>query len=130
MGKCAKLTVGALVVMLLVVFLLVRGLESNMHKLAAMEMTDIELSRVVDGTYVGSYQAFPVSVMVEVTVRNHELAGVKLVEHRNGRGKAAEAVVDRVIEAQALRVDTVSGATYSSLVILRAIDNALAGAQQ
>lgn len=130
MGKTTKFVVGMLVVVLLGVILIAKGLESNMHKLQTMELTDVDLEGIADGTYVGSYELFPVSVVVEVAVKNHELTGIKLVEHRNGRGKAGEAVVDRVLKAQALQIDAVSGATYSSLVILKAIDNALAEAQR
>ena len=120
---------GVLVIVFLGVFLVAKGLESNMHKLKAMEMTDVDLAGIANGTYVGNYELFPVSVVVEVTIEDHELAGIRLIEHRHGRGKAAEAVIDRVLKAQALQVDSVSGATYSSLVILKAIDNALAGVQ-
>jgi len=129
LGKTTKFAVGVLVILLLGVFLIAKGLESNMHKLEALEMTDVDLAGIADGTYVGSYKLFPVSVVVEVAIEDHELAGIRIIEHRHGRGKAAEAVVDRVLKAQALQVDSVSGATYSSLVILKAIDHALAGAQ-
>lgn len=129
MGRTTRFVVGVLVIVFLGVFLVAKGLESNMHKLKAMEMTDVDLAGIANGTYVGNYELFPVSVVVEVTIEDHELAGIRLIEHRHGRGKAAEAVIDRVLKAQALQVDSVSGATYSSLVILKAIDNALAGVQ-
>lgn len=125
-----KVALGTLAVVVILTFLGMKGLESNMHRLTAMELADIDLQTMADGTYSGSYQVFPVSVRVEVTVKEHELVGIRLVEHRHGRGKAAEVVVDRVMEAQRLQVDAVSGATYSSMVILKAIDNALAEAQQ
>lgn len=130
LGKIMKVVLGTLAVVIVLAFFGMKGLESNMHKLTAMESADVDLSRLADGTYSGSYQVFPVSVRVEVTVKDHKLVGIRLVEHRHGRGKAAEAVVDQVLEAQRLQVDAVSGATYSSMVILKAIDNALAGAQQ
>jgi uncharacterized protein with FMN-binding domain len=48
------------------------------------------------------------------------------VKHVNGQGKPAEVITEKVIETQSLQVDVVSGATYSSKVILKAIENALA----
>jgi len=39
---------------------------------------------------------------------------------------AAELITDMVIDSQSLKVDVVSGATYSSKIILKAIENALA----
>jgi uncharacterized protein with FMN-binding domain len=50
---------------------------------------------------------------------------IEIVRHLNGQGKPAEVIPDRVIEMQSLDVDIISGATYSSKVILKAIENAL-----
>lgn len=130
MSKVIPVVLGVLAVLILVFFWGMKTLESNLNKLTAMQLAEVDLSTVADGTYSGSHEVFPVSVRVEVTVKDHELENIKLVEHRQGRGKAAEAVVEQVLETQSLQVDAVSGATYSSMVILKAIDNALAGAKQ
>jgi uncharacterized protein with FMN-binding domain len=50
---------------------------------------------------------------------------IQLVKHRNGQGSWAEAMLTKVVDAQSLDVDTVTGATLSSKVILRAIAKAL-----
>ena len=42
-----------------------------------------------------------------------------------GRGKAAEVIVDKVVATQKIDVDAVSGATNSSNVIKKAIENAV-----
>ncbi len=44
---------------------------------------------------------------------------------KDGRGSRAEVVVDRIIEEQKIDVDAVSGATNSSTVIKKAVENAL-----
>ncbi|MFO8059504.1 MAG: FMN-binding protein, partial [Bacillota bacterium] len=78
-----------------------------------------------DGTYDGSHEVFPVSVEVRVTVQDHRITRIELVKHTHGRGEAAEVIPDRVLEAQTLKVDAISGATYSSKAILKAIEDAL-----
>ena len=100
-------------------------IEAGLVKLVDTTITNVDLTKVVDGTYEGSHKVFPVAAEVEVTVENHRITGIELVEHSNGQGAAAEVIPDRVVEAQSLEVDTVSGATYSSKVILKAIENAL-----
>ncbi len=100
----------------------------NLEDLKDIKIRDIDLSSVSDGTYEGKYAVFPVSVIVNVTVRDHLITGIDLVKHVNGKGQAAESIPDQVIEEQSLDVDVVSGATYSSKVILLAIDDALQGA--
>ncbi|NCC85175.1 MAG: FMN-binding protein [Clostridia bacterium] len=47
------------------------------------------------------------------------------MKHVNGMGQAAEALPSQVVEAQTLQVDLVSGASFSSKVILLAIEDAL-----
>ncbi|TYB94365.1 MAG: FMN-binding protein, partial [Kosmotoga sp.] len=50
---------------------------------------------------------------------------IELIEHNHGRGEAAEVIPEKVVEAQSLKVDIITSATYSSKVILKAIENAL-----
>ena len=105
--------------------ILVNRMESNLEKLMALDIKNINLSSVPDGKYSGSYSSFPVSAKVEVTVRNHEIVDIELIEHNHGRGEAAEVIPEKVVEAQSLKVDIISSATYSSKVILKSIENAL-----
>lgn len=106
---------------------MVKRMEKGLELLTHMTISNVDLSKTPDGTYTGSYEVFPVSAEVEVTVAGHKMTGIELVKHRNGQGKAAEVIPGQVVEAQNLQVDTVSGATYSSKVILKAIENALRG---
>jgi uncharacterized protein with FMN-binding domain len=100
-------------------------LEENLNKVATAVIKDVDLTEVEDGVYNGSYNAFPIMVVVKVTVSNHNITEIELVKHMNGQGTPAEVITNKVIEAQSLQVDIVSGATYSSKVILKAIENAL-----
>lgn len=100
----------------------------NINQLPDMKIPDVDLSRIADGTYNGSDNVFPIYVSVGVTVKNHTITNIAIIKHTNGKGAAAEAIVNKVIKKQSLQVDTVSGATYSSKVILKAIENALENA--
>jgi uncharacterized protein with FMN-binding domain len=104
-----------------------KNIESNLAKLADMVPAQIDLAALEDGTYTSSYSVFPVSAKVSVTVKDHRITAINLIEHKNGQGAPAEAIPGKVLEAQSLQVDSISGATYSSKVILKAIENALLG---
>ena len=54
---------------------------------------------------------------MEVTVQDGVITNIDILEHKNGRGKSAEVVADRIMEEQKIDVDAVSGATNSSVVI-------------
>ncbi len=100
-------------------------IQRNLTKLAQEDIPDVNLAEISDGDYQGSYSVFPVSVIVKVTVENHKIINIELIEHFNGQGTPAEILLDKVEESQSLQVDIISGATYSSKVILKAIENAL-----
>jgi len=101
----------------------------SLHKykkiVSEININSIDLSKVHDGTYTGSYDAIFVGAEVEVTVKNNKITDIKLLNHKTERGKPAEVIVDDVKEKQSLQVDAISGATNSSKVILKAIENAL-----
>ncbi len=90
-----------------------------------MTISNVDLSRIPDGSYTGTSDVNYVSAEVKVTVKEHRITKIDLVKHNNGKGAKAESLPDKVIEKQSLDVDMVSGATASSKVILKAIENAL-----
>jgi len=84
-----------------------------------------KFSNVENGTYNGQYDAYMVAAEVNVTVEDGLITEIILVKHKTDRGKPAERIIDDVILMQSLDVDAVTGATNSSRVILKAIQNAL-----
>lgn len=103
------------------------SIETNLVGLKDLSYSNIDISNIKDGIYSGSYKAFPIAAEVKVSVNDHKIEAIELVKHNNGQGAAAEIIPSKVVEAQSLDVDIVSGATYSSKVILKAIENALIG---
>ena len=99
------------------------------YKRAVKETTfsSLDISSITDGVYVGEYDVDFVYAKVEVTVQNGSITNIDILEHKNGRGKPAEIVADKIIEEQKIDVDAVSGATNSSTVIKKAVENALKG---
>jgi uncharacterized protein with FMN-binding domain len=105
--------------------LVLNQFEQELSAMEEIELTEINLTEIVDGTTTGEYEAGPIKVVIEVEVKDHRITGLNLKEHRNGQGKEAESILDVIIKEQKLLVDAVSGATYSSKAIQLAIENAL-----
>jgi uncharacterized protein with FMN-binding domain len=78
-----------------------------------------------DGAYQGRYDGGMVKASVEVTILTGIIRRIDILDHECGLGRPAEAIVNDVVAAQSLDVDAVAGATYSSMVILKAIEMAL-----
>ncbi|MBU3154590.1 FMN-binding protein [Clostridium estertheticum] len=90
-----------------------------------IKIDTVDLSEISDGKYTGSCDAIVIGAKVAVTVKNHKITSIVLLEHKTERGKPAEVIPARVVKTQSLQVDTITGATNSSKVILKSIENAL-----
>jgi len=97
----------------------------NLEYLLTLPIEDVDISEATDGTYTGEYEVFPVKVIVSVTVLDGDITDITILEHQNGQGGDAETIVEDVVSAQSIEVDSIAGATYSSRVILLAIRDAL-----
>ena len=97
------------------------------YRQAVRETTfeDINISDIPDGVYVGEYDVDFIYAEVEVTVQNGEITNINILEHRHERGKTAEVITDSIVDEQKIDVDAISGATNSSTVIKKAVENAL-----
>jgi uncharacterized protein with FMN-binding domain len=106
------------------------ALNNYQQEAKAIQITDVDLSQIDDGMYTGVCDIGYIYAKVSVTVRSGAITDVTILEHRNERGQSAERIADDVVTEQRVTADAVSGATYSSNVIRRAICNALAEKQE
>ncbi len=97
------------------------------YRQAVRETTfeDINISDIPDGVYIGEYDVDFIYAKVEATVQNGEITNINILEHRHERGKTAEVIADSIVDEQKIDVDAISGATNSSTVIEKAVENAL-----
>jgi uncharacterized protein with FMN-binding domain len=93
----------------------------------SVEITTVDLSKIDDGVYFGEFGDFLVDVKLNVTVCEHQITKIDIIEQRTGGGYEALETIDRIIEAQSPKVDVVTGATGGSMTIMIAVQNALQG---
>ncbi len=108
------------------VLMYVGTMDTYKQSIEDMVINDVDLFQVEDGTYTGAKKTFLVSADVQVTVKNHEIIDIEL-DHQHSRGHGAQLIPGRVLESQSLDVNVITGATYSSKIILKAIEYALTG---
>ncbi|MBR3345481.1 MAG: FMN-binding protein [Solobacterium sp.] len=83
------------------------------------------------GTYTGKAPGKNGDVTVEVTLTSDAIKEVKVTDHQETAGisdPAIETVPGEIVDAQSLKVDTVSGATITSQAIIDAAKAALESA--
>ena len=80
-----------------------------------------------DGVYTGSGMGMNTEITVEVTILNGEIMNISVLSSRDDEPYYSDAlaVIDDILSANSVDVDTISGATYSSGGIIDAVEDAL-----
>lgn len=94
-------------------------------KVESIAVEPVDLTQIADGEYIGSYDATLIYAKVKVTVASGTIEKIEILEHKTKNGKPAERLAEDIVVQQSLMVDDISGATGSSKVIKKAVDNAL-----
>lgn len=124
--KVILILVGVIAALFLIIAIAMGAKMREIQKsMESVETVSIDMSKVKDGSYTADTDLGLVKVKVEVTVENHQISTIEILEHQNGKGKPAEAIVDEMIEKNTDEVDAVSGATCSSVAIRSAVNKAL-----
>lgn len=95
----------------------------------SLTYSDIVTEDMEDGTYIGECNVDFINAKVAVTVEAGVITKIDILEHKNERGASAEIIIDDIVQQQSIDVDAVSGATNSSKVIKKAVENALSEAE-
>ncbi len=129
MSDKKKIVIYVITFVLLVAFaclvIYLKSVSDYKKAVKSIVIEEIDLAEAADGVYIGECNVNFIYAKVEVTVRDGRIENISILEHRNERGESAEAVVDKIVEEQKIDVDAVSGATNSSNVLKKAVENAL-----
>ncbi len=84
-----------------------------------------------DGSYYGTGTGFGGTIKVKVTIKNGKISQIQVVDTQDGEAymEKASALLNEIIRKQSTNVDTVSGATYSSVGLIEAVRDALKDAE-
>lgn len=94
----------------------------------------IDFKSLNDGTYIGEYEGGRFKMRtneVQVTVSSGKVTDITILKHKENQSpEFTGKLYDRVIKAQSLQVDTISGATITSKAYLKSVEDALLKAQK
>jgi fumarate reductase flavoprotein subunit len=94
----------------------------------AAGQADREITPMEPGTYTETVEGMYEGMVVEVTLSEKEIEKVEVIEHSETQGvsdAALEQIPEKIVEAQSVSVDTISGATYTSEGIITAVRKAI-----
>lgn len=109
-------------------------LKKEHQEARSLPLEAIDFNQLKDGSYHGAYAGGMYKWRrneCDVTVAAGKVTGIDLALSQDPAGKNTQHVelYDRVMQAQTLQVDTISGATLTSKAYLKAIENALVQAR-
>lgn len=90
--------------------------------------TSLDGQTYKDGTYRGTGRGYNGNLTVEVIIKKGKITGAALIKNEGDDLpylNRAKAVLSAIVRTQSTKVDTVSGATYSSVGLISAVENAL-----
>ncbi|AIQ58583.1 FMN-binding protein [Paenibacillus borealis] len=130
-----------LIVCISVIIIVLAGLaagwlftEKEHREARNVQIAEVDFKQLHAGDYIGEYAGGMYkwrANKVQVTVTAQKVTAIKLLEHsKNQPDTSAEELFSRVIRAQSLQVDSISGASLTSKAYLKAIEDALDQAQR
>jgi len=121
-----EILVIASIIVIFVLFFIYRAKQmENKIQDSYTSISDVDLTALPDGIYEGSFGDFLVSVNLRVTLSDHRIQNIEIIEQSGGKGYEAHETLGKIKQAQSPKVDAVSGATVSSKCIMVAVYNAL-----
>ncbi|MCX7922539.1 MAG: FMN-binding protein [Clostridia bacterium] len=85
-----------------------------------------------DGVFTGEADGFRPGLKVSVEIKDNQIISIQVTEHNevNSRfyARPIQIIPQEIIVAQSTEVDTISGATFTSVGIINAVNNALSQA--
>ncbi len=114
-----------LILLIIHIYFCFSSLNAYQKSVSEITFSEINLDAVSDGEYIGECNVGYIYAKVKVMVNNGVISNITILQHRNERGQAGEYVVEEILSKQLINVDAISGATNSSKVIKKAVENAL-----
>ncbi len=113
------------------IILMAGGYIVNRKKLQLREAVNlpyykVELSEIEDGIYTGKAETSFLHLELEITVENHQIKDIKVLQNDGIDGEKARPIIDEMIAQNKIVVPAIKGAERGSLVYVSCASNALA----
>ncbi len=114
-----------IIVLAALVFFFSRKMREEGKMVASLKVENVDFKKVKNGEYSGECLGDLITAKVNVSVKNGAVSKIDIIEHKHGPGRGADKITEDIIKKQSLEVDAVTGASNSSIVIRKAVENAL-----
>lgn len=114
------------ITILLIMMIMIVGSSIGLHYYRNIPIQDTDLSQLPDGSYQGQVEMGGFTYILSVEINNNRIQKIKILNNRNNSySHHAEAIIFRIMDHQNANVAAITGATTSSKVLMKAVENAL-----
>ena len=99
----------------------------GMKEIRNLSIVDPDVSKIEDGVYEGSYRKTRWNYGVKVTIEGGRIADIEVTNKSDSSDICSDAA-QKMVEAQTVEIDTVSGASINTRAFQKAVENALRSA--
>jgi uncharacterized protein with FMN-binding domain len=104
-----------------------KNIHDEVERVKNLEISDVDISSVPDGEYIGEIPFMSYIYRVKVKVESGKMKDIEVLDNGTGNSYAEQAleVVPRMMEEQTPKVDAVTGATVTSKALMKCVEKAL-----
>ena len=128
--KKTTVSIAMLLMYFTVVFVMFCSYLIIRHKNQVLEAKNLPfyntpIEAVADGTYSAKTYTKFLHLQLEVTVQNHQLYDIKVIENKGSQGQKAEPILQEMIKQNKVVVPAIKGEELASMVFISCVDSAL-----
>ena len=124
----SKLTRTILIVICIILSLIMysqRRTRNHFKQAAKLPFYNIQVEDVLDGTYRGKVYTSFMHVQLDVTVLDHKLTRIDIIENEGAYGKKVAPILDEMIAQNTSVVPAIKKEELASIVFVACVDDAL-----
>jgi uncharacterized protein with FMN-binding domain len=119
------LTVVALIVIMAGGYFVARK-RVQFREASSLPFYTVDLQELSDGVYTGKTYTSFLHLQLEVTLENHEIKQIAVIENEGLDGEKARPIIQKMISENSYVVPAIKGAELGSLVYISCVSTALA----
>lgn len=124
-SKTTKTTLIILCVILLIISYFQKKTRNQYEEAKKLPFFNTKLENVADGNYIGKTTSSFLTLQLEVSVENHQIKDIQILEKKGSKGKKADKIIESMIEKNQSVVPAIPGEELASLIFISCCDDAL-----
>ena len=99
--------------------------KQNLEEAKKLPFYNTKLEEVSDGTFSGKTTTSFMHLQLDVTVKNHSITDIKIIENKGSYGQKSAQIIQSMIKENKTVVPLIKGDETGSLVFISCVDDAL-----